>query len=46
VLPGSGSLYCLAPDGEVSCVLGDLSLANGMDWSPDGETFYFIDSLT
>lgn len=44
--PGAGSLYCLEPDGRLRTVLGGISLSNGMDWSPDGKTFYYIDSLT
>jgi sugar lactone lactonase YvrE len=43
--PGSGGLYSLDADGQVTQVLDGLSLANGMDWSPDGATFYLIDSL-
>jgi sugar lactone lactonase YvrE len=43
--PGAGSLYCLETDGQVRRVLERVSLSNGMDWSPDGRTFYFIDSL-
>ncbi len=45
-VPGGGSLYCLSPDGTVRTALGGVSLSNGMDWSPDGRTFYFVDSLT
>ena len=41
---GAGSLYCLEPDGRVRRVLGDVSLSNGLDWSPDGGTFYYVDS--
>lgn len=45
-LPGTGSLYRLDPDGTPERVLGGLALSNGLDWSPDGERMYFIDSLT
>ena len=41
---GAGALYCLELDGRVRRVLEDVSLSNGMDWSPDGETFYYVDS--
>jgi len=41
---GAGALYCLEPDGRVRRVLAGVSLSNGMDWSPDGETFYYVDS--
>jgi sugar lactone lactonase YvrE len=39
------ALYCIHLDGTVTTVLRDVSLANGFDWSPDGCTFYFIDSM-
>ena len=41
---GAGALYSLETDGHVRRVLGSVSLSNGMDWSPDGRTFYYIDS--
>ena len=42
---GAGSLYCLEPDGRVRRVLQNISLSNGLDWSPDGRTFYYVDSF-
>jgi sugar lactone lactonase YvrE len=42
----AGSLYCLEPGGEARRVLTGVSLSNGLDWSPDGGTFYFVDSRT
>jgi sugar lactone lactonase YvrE len=44
--PASGGLHRLDGDGSVTTALRGLSLANGMDWSPDGRTFYLIDSLS
>jgi len=41
---GAGSLYCLETDGRVRRALADVSLSNGLDWSPDGATFYYVDS--
>jgi sugar lactone lactonase YvrE len=41
---GAGALYCLDPDGRLRRILEGVSLSNGMDWSPDGRTFYYIDS--
>jgi sugar lactone lactonase YvrE len=41
---GAGALYCFDTDGEVRRVLDGVSLSNGLDWSPDGETFYYVDS--
>ena len=42
----AGSLYCLEPDLEVRKVLDRLTIGNGLAWSHDDGTFYFIDSLT
>lgn len=44
--PGAGSLYRLDTDGSVHRMLTGLTLPNGLGWSPDGTTFYFIDSPT
>lgn len=43
--PGAaGGLVRLDPDGAVEVVLTGIQMANGMGWSPDGETFYFADT--
>ena len=42
--PGLGALYRIDPDGRVSTMLDGVNLSNGLDWSPDETTFYFIDS--
>ena len=39
-------LYCVEPGGKATKVLGDLTIANGIDWSPDGQTMYFVDSIS
>jgi sugar lactone lactonase YvrE len=44
--PGTGTLYRLDRDGCVTPVLGDLTISNGLDWSPDGRSLYFVDSGT
>jgi sugar lactone lactonase YvrE len=46
ITPGRGALYRIDPDGTVTTVLEDISLANGLDWSPDGKTLYFIDTYS
>ncbi|HEY6071940.1 MAG TPA: SMP-30/gluconolactonase/LRE family protein, partial [Anaerolineales bacterium] len=38
-----GTLYSLAGR-HVTPLLGGLSIPNGLTWSPDGKTFYFIDT--
>lgn len=42
---GRGTLYRLAPDGTVTPVLPGLGVPNGLDWTPDGGTAYFADTL-
>ena len=39
-----GGLYRIAPDGSSRCVIDGLGCANGLGWSPDGKTMYFIDT--
>ncbi|QGQ98059.1 SMP-30/gluconolactonase/LRE family protein [Paenibacillus psychroresistens] len=41
-----GALYCL--DTDLSCrkVLENVSISNGIAWSPDNQIMYFIDSTT
>lgn len=41
---GAGALYRLDPDLHVHTMLTGVSVSNGMDWSSDGRTMYFIDS--
>lgn len=44
--PAAGSLYCLDTNLQLHKVLSGLTIANGMEWSPDGSYMYFIDSAT
>jgi sugar lactone lactonase YvrE len=41
---GVGTLWRVDPDLSVTTVLQGLTVSNGMDWSPDLQTMYFIDS--
>jgi sugar lactone lactonase YvrE len=43
---GGGALYRLDPDREVKLVLEDVTISNGLDWSPDGTLAYYVDTPT
>ncbi len=42
----SGSLYSLSPDGRLKRLLKEIRISNGLAWSPDARTMYFIDTPT
>ena len=44
--PGAGSLYRLDPDGTVEVVMREVTISNGIDWSPDGNLAYYSDTAT
>jgi sugar lactone lactonase YvrE len=44
--PGAGTLYRLDPDGSVQVVLENVTVSNGLDWSPDGSLAYYNDTDT
>jgi sugar lactone lactonase YvrE len=43
---GRGDLYRLDADGSTSLVVPGSTISNGLDWSPDGATMYYIDTAT
>jgi sugar lactone lactonase YvrE len=44
--PGRGCLYRLEPDETARLIMDDLTISNGLAWSPDGGTAYYVDTPT
>jgi len=44
--PDAGTLYRLDSDGSVRVVLENVTISNGLEWSPDGSRAYYNDSPT
>lgn len=44
-IPAQGALYRIDSD-DVKSMVEDVSISNGLAWSPDGATLYYIDSPT
>lgn len=42
----TGALYSFAPDGRVTRLRTGICISNGLTWSPDYRTFYYIDTPT
>lgn len=43
---GAGGLFSLHPNGRVERVLGGVTISNGLAWSGDGRTLYYVDTPT
>lgn len=46
VAEGAARLWRITPDGRVTTVVGDATISNGIDFSPDGRRAYYNDSGT
>jgi sugar lactone lactonase YvrE len=44
--PGAGVLLRIDPDLSVTPMLTDLTIPNGLDWSDDARSMYYIDTVT
>jgi sugar lactone lactonase YvrE len=44
--PGHAGLYRLELDGSARQILAGVSISNGIGWSPDNRTMYYVDTLT
>jgi sugar lactone lactonase YvrE len=44
--PGAGALYRLDPDGSVHVVLENVTISNGLEWSPNSSRAYYNDTPT
>ncbi|MDM4763001.1 SMP-30/gluconolactonase/LRE family protein [Galbitalea sp. SE-J8] len=42
--PGAAKLFRLAPDWSIDVVLDSVGISNGLDWSPDDTTAYYVDT--
>ena len=42
----TAALYRIDADGRMTRVLGDMTISNGLAWSPDGRTMYHADTPT
>ena len=45
VRDGAGSLYRVEADGSFATALAGVTISNGLGWSPDGATAFYVDSM-
>ena len=44
--PGAGALFCLDGAGTADTVVTGVTISNGIAWSPDDTTMYYVDTTT
>jgi sugar lactone lactonase YvrE len=44
--PAAGTLYCLEPDLRLSVALDPVTISNGLDWTADRRTMFYVDTPT
>lgn len=44
--PDAGAFYRLGLNGEIDTILPNVTISNGLGWSPDRRTMYYIDTPT
>lgn len=44
--PGAGTLYCLEPDLHVRVAVAPVTISNGLDWTDDRRTMFYVDTPT
>jgi sugar lactone lactonase YvrE len=44
--PGAGALYCLEPDLTVTAIVSPVTISNGLDWTADRRTMFYVDTPT
>ncbi len=42
----NGTLYCVEPDGSYRAAIADVTISNGIVWTADESTMYYIDTPT
>lgn len=43
--PGAAALYRYSPGGSLERVLDEVTISNGLGWSRDGSSMYYVDSM-
>jgi sugar lactone lactonase YvrE len=44
--PGAGAFHAIRVSGEARCLIPDVTISNGLAWSPDGRFIHYTDSPT